>query len=249
MSALKKIVAGNWKMFGMQASVEQVLQLKNLLRERGANCDVVLCPPFTLLSLFSQSAGGAIAIGSQDCHNAVEGAFTGNISAQMIVDAGASVVIVGHSERRVMQGESDALVQQKASAAILANLKPIICVGETLEQRQSGEHLDVVGAQLLGSLPQSFGAQGLVVAYEPVWAIGTGKIPTLEDIGQMHDHIRGILSQKYGAQSANSIHILYGGSVKPNNAKDIFAVRNVDGALVGGASLKASDFSEIIYAC
>ena len=240
-----KLAAGNWKMNGTGASLAELAELA--AAHASPACDILICPPATLISRAAERASGtAIAIGGQDCHPAESGAHTGDISAAMLADAGASHVILGHSERRADHGETDALVAEKAEAAAAAGLMPIICVGETLEQREAGETLSVVGAQLSGSVPASLGA--LVIAYEPVWAIGTGKVPTLEEIAEVHAFIRSELAGMSGSFSAQDTAILYGGSVKPSNASDIFGVDDVDGALVGGASLKATDFSAIIAA-
>ncbi|HHB81481.1 MAG TPA: triose-phosphate isomerase, partial [Aliiroseovarius sp.] len=212
-----------------------------------ASVDILLCPPATLLDRMSALAGDTIATGGQDCHAAESGAHTGDISAAMLADAGASHVILGHSERRQDHGESDAMVEAKTRAALGAGLTPVGCIGESLEQRESGETLKVIGAQLAGSLPDDTPAT-LVVAYEPIWAIGTGKIPTMEQIAEVHDFIRAELTARFGEATGEAIRLLYGGSVKPGNADEIFTVSNVDGALVGGASLKAADFSPIITA-
>ncbi len=211
-------------------------------------CEILVCPPATLLERMTRRAmRSVIALGGQDCHVADKGAFTGDLSADMLADAGAKYVIVGHSERRAAYGESDSLVQSKAIAADAAGLTAIICVGETLEQRERGETLDVIGAQLAGSVPSGSNERTVVVAYEPVWAIGTGRIPTLSQIAEVHDFIRARLQSRF-EHNANGIRLLYGGSVKPSNAAEIFGVSNVDGALVGGASLNPADFSGIISA-
>ena len=242
----RKLAAGNWKMNGMGASLSEVDALA--ADWSNAACDVLLCPPATLLSRMSERVSGTgIATGGQDCHTATSGAHTGDISAAMIAEAGGSHVILGHSERRADHGESDALVAAKTSAAWGAGLIAVVCVGETLEERESGQTIDIVAGQLAGSVPDGATAANTVIAYEPVWAIGTGKVPTLEEIGAVHDDIRARLSARFGAEG-DGIRILYGGSVKPGNAAEIFAVPNVDGALVGGASLKASDFGGIIAA-
>lgn len=242
----RKLAAGNWKMNGLAASLTEIDALKAAFPSPG--CDVLICPPATLLSRLSDRAqGSAIATGGQDCHQNVSGAHTGDISADMIADAGGTYVILGHSERRADHGESDALVNAKTQAAWNAGLVAIVCVGETLDEREAGRTLDVVGGQLAGSVPEGATAANTVIAYEPVWAIGTGKVPTLEEIGAVHDDIRARLTARFG-EDATGIRILYGGSVKPSNATEIFGVANVDGALVGGASLKALDFGGIISA-
>ena len=210
------------------------------------DCDILICPPATLLSRMAEiAAGTAIAVGAQDCHANPSGAHTGDISAGMIADAGGTHVIVGHSERRSDHGESDAEVCAKAVAAWSAELAAIICVGESLQDREAGRTIDVVRGQLGGSVPDGATAQNTVVAYEPVWAIGTGKVPTLAEIADVHGDIRKELTARFGA-AAREIRLLYGGSVKPSNAQEIFGVPNVDGALVGGASLKAEDFGTIV---
>jgi len=204
--------------------------------------DLLVCPPATLVMMFASAThGSSVAIGAQDCHADASGAFTGDISAEMLADAGATAVIVGHSERRTYHHETDSMVRAKALAAWRAGLTAIVCVGETKEQRTSGQTLDVVGSQLAGSLPGSVVSEGLVVAYEPVWAIGTGLTPTAADVAEVHGFIRERLVKRFGA-TGEEIRVLYGGSVKPSNAHELLAVPNVDGALVGGASLKADDF-------
>jgi len=237
---MKPLIAGNWKMNGLAGSISEIEAL--IAKFAGSapdDRDVLICPPATLvLKLAHDFSDEAIQIGGQDCHAAEAGAHTGEISAEMLADAGASYVIVGHSERRADNGESDAMVHAKATAVLRAGLMPIICVGETAAQRKAGKEYEVVGAQLQGSLPQT--SQSYVVAYEPVWAIGTGLTPTNDDIAKMHDFIR--------EQTRSDIRLLYGGSVKPGNAKEILAISNVNGALVGGASLKANDFHPIVMA-
>ncbi|MEL7461837.1 MAG: triose-phosphate isomerase [Pseudomonadota bacterium] len=242
---MPKLAAGNWKMNGLDDSLAEIDAL--VAAHPAPGCDVLLCLPATLLTRAAgHIAGTAVMIGAQDCHPATSGAHTGDISAPMLADAGASYVILGHSERRADHGETDALVAEKAIAAATAGLTPIICVGETLDQRDAGDTLDVVGTQLSGSVPPALG--NVVIAYEPVWAIGTGKVPTLEQIGEVHGFIRSQLQGMGATFLADATPILYGGSVKPSNAAEIFAVADVDGALVGGASLKAADFSGIIAA-
>ncbi|MGH1369007.1 MAG: triose-phosphate isomerase [Maritimibacter sp.] len=241
----RKLAAGNWKMNGLGASL---LEAETLARSHPQSpIDILLCPPATLLAELS-NLEGAVQSGGQDCHAAQSGAHTGDISAQMLADAGAGYVILGHSERRADHGESDLDVRNKANAALDAGLKTIICVGETLAERDAANTLDIIGGQLAGSIPDGVTGETLVVAYEPIWAIGTGKIPTLDQIGEVHDFIRLRLEKRFGAGVGRSTRLLYGGSVKPSNAGEIFAVSNVDGALVGGASLKAADFSGIISA-
>lgn len=240
----RPIVIGNWKMNGLGASGAELMATAEAAAGVSA-CDVMICPPATLLAGFAESAKGtSVAVGAQDCHPAESGAHTGDISAEMVADAGGRAVIVGHSERRADHGEGDELVRAKAEAAHRAGLTAIICVGETEHQRDSGDAESVVGEQLSGSLPQSITAENTIIAYEPVWAIGTGRTPTLEDIEAMHGFIRRVVSELRGDVSTG-VRLLYGGSVKPGNAKDILNISDVDGALVGGASLKASDFSGI----
>ncbi|NSY37112.1 triose-phosphate isomerase [Leisingera sp. ANG59] len=243
----RKLAAGNWKMNG---TGENLAELAVLAESHGAPAaDILICPPATLLSRAADTArGSVVAIGGQDCHAKPDGAHTGDLSAAMLKDAGASAVILGHSERRADHGESDAQVCAKAEAAIGEGLTAVICIGETLAEREAGDTLKVAGTQLAGSVPASATGANTVIAYEPVWAIGTGKVPTLEQIAEVHDFLRAELTARFGAETADSIRLLYGGSVKPSNASEIFAVSNVDGALVGGASLKAADFSPIIAA-
>ncbi len=242
-----KLAAGNWKMNGLSADLAEVSRL--IGNHPAPGCEILLCPPATLLSRMSERvAGTPIVTGGQDCHAADSGAHTGDISARMLADAGAGYVILGHSERRTDHGETDDMVRAKARAALEAGLKVIICLGETLAEREAGNTLDVIGGQLAGSVPGDLSGETLVIAYEPVWAIGTGKVPTTAQIGEVHDFIRARLEERFGAEAGRSVRILYGGSVKPDNAAGIFAVANVDGALVGGASLKAADFSPIIAA-
>lgn len=243
---MRKLAAGNWKMNGTAASLAEVDAL--VAAHSTPVCEMLLCPPATLIAQMAWAAKGSVLkIGGQDCHPKASGAHTGDVSATMLADAGASHVILGHSERRADHGESDSLVVAKAAAAWAAGLIAVICVGETEAQRDAGKTLDVVGAQLAGSVPQGATAANTVIAYEPVWAIGTGRTPTLAEIAEVHGHIRARLAARFGAEAAG-MRILYGGSVKPSNATEIFAVANVDGALVGGASLKAADFGAIIAA-
>lgn len=243
----RKIAAGNWKMNGLKASIAELEALKG--STKGATCDIILCPPATLVAAMADvAAGSGIVIGGQDCHWNETGAHTGDTSAEMLADAGAAAVILGHSERRADHGETDAEVNKKSQAAWRAGLQAIICVGETEGQRDAGETLDVIGGQLDGSTPEGATAENTIIAYEPVWAIGTGRTPTLAEVGEVHDFLRGKLVTRFGDKIGNGVRILYGGSVKPSNAEEIFAVSNVDGGLVGGASLKASDFSGIVAA-
>jgi len=240
--ARRPLVAGNWKMNGLKASVGQ-LEKTIAGAERLPKADLMVCPPATLVANFAAVARGTrVAIGGQDCHAQASGAFTGDISAEMLKDAGAAAVIVGHSERRQYHGETDAAVRAKAMAAHRAGLLAIVCVGETRSEREAGRARMVVGTQLGGSLPDQ--AADLVVAYEPVWAIGTGLTPTPADIADVHRFIRERLDGRYGG-AGEGIRVLYGGSVNPGNAAELLAVANVDGVLVGGASLKADEFLAI----
>lgn len=241
---MRKLAAGNWKMNGTAADLAEVSALSAAFP--AATVDILLCPPATLLSRMSD-VSGPVATGAQDCHAKPSGAHTGDISAAMITDAGGTYVILGHSERRTDHGETDAVVCAKAEAALAGGLIAVVCVGETEAQRDAEETLAVIGTQLAGSIPEGATGDTLVVAYEPVWAIGTGKVPTLEQIGEVHDFMRAALKARFG-DTADAMRLLYGGSVKPGNAGEIFATSNVDGALVGGASLKAADFSAIIEA-
>lgn len=241
----RKLAAGNWKMNGVAGSLGEIETLAGAHPD--PSVDILICPPATLIARATEVAG-AIAIGAQDCHAKPSGAHTGDISATMLADAGASHVILGHSERRQDHEESDEDVRAKANAALQAGLKVVICVGESLDEREAANTLDIIGGQLAGSIPDGVTGENLVVAYEPIWAIGTGKIPTLDQIGEVHDFIRSRLERRFGAGVGRSTRLLYGGSVKPDNAAEIFGVSNVDGALVGGASLKAADFGPIIDA-
>lgn len=245
----RPLVAGNWKMNGLTASLAEIAAIAaGSGPAQVAGIELLICPPATLVAAAAgqakASAGGFLRIGGQDCHSAASGAHTGDISAEMLRDAGASHVILGHSERRADHGESDALVKAKAEAALRAGLIAIVCVGESEAQRKAGQTLDVVGAQLAGSLPAGATAANLVVAYEPVWAIGTGLTPTPQDVAEVHGFIRERLKAGLPGQG-EQVRILYGGSVKPSNAAKLMAVNNVDGALIGGASLLAKDFLAI----
>ncbi|WP_262695128.1 triose-phosphate isomerase [Kordiimonas aquimaris] len=244
----KSIVAGNWKMNGLSDSIAQLDALAGML-DKGvkADCDVLICPPFTLLSAFAMQTPTSVAIGAQDCHMNSSGAHTGDISAEMIKDTGASYVIIGHSERRADHGETNEIVSAKAKAAIHIGLKAIICVGETESQRDAGQTLSVVLSQVIDSIPSDASADDFIIAYEPVWAIGTGRTPTVQDVADVHAAIRKQLVDRF-TEAGKGIAILYGGSVKPSNADELMSVENVNGALVGGASLKAEDFNGIIDA-
>jgi triosephosphate isomerase len=253
--AIRPLIAGNWKMNGLKSSKSEFGAMVADAGSVIAKADLLVCPPATLLASFAENTRGilpanqkALALGAQDCHPEISGAHTGDISAEMLADAGASFVIVGHSERRADHGETDAMVRQKSEAAWRAGLIAIVCIGETRVQRDAGQTLDICGGQLGGSLPDGATAANLVVAYEPVWAIGTGLTPTAEDVKQVHRFIRDKLITRFKGEGAK-IRILYGGSVKPSNAAELMAVPNVNGALVGGASLKAADFLAIAAGC
>jgi triosephosphate isomerase len=242
-----KLIAGNWKMNGTAADLGEARDIADGARDVGPDVTVMLCPPATLIDrMAGMAVGTPLLIGGQDCHAGQSGAHTGDISAQMLADAGAGAVIVGHSERRADHGESDAAVRAKAEAVARAGLTAIICVGETEAERDAGEALAVVEAQLDGSVPQ-IDSPNLIIAYEPVWAIGTGKTATADDIAAMHHHIRGWLTGKFSA-GGSQVKILYGGSMKPGNAAEILAIADVDGGLIGGASLMAADFLAIVAA-
>jgi triosephosphate isomerase len=243
------LIAGNWKMNGTAAALAEVDRLADLMKSAGSlRSTVAICPPATLLDRLTERAAPAgILTGGQDCHPKPSGANTGDISATMLADAGAKYVIVGHSERRTDHGETDELVRAKALAALGAGLTPIICVGETLAERDAGRAAQVVSGQIAASVPDEAKEQTVVIAYEPVWAIGTGRTPTLADIQAMHHGIRAQLVERFGA-AGEAVPLLYGGSMKPANAREILAVPNVNGGLVGGASLLANDFFAIISA-
>jgi triosephosphate isomerase (TIM) len=247
--SIRPLIAGNWKMNGLKASTAELDAMLNGAAEVAGKADLLVCPPATLIAAFAdQARGKVVKVGAQDCHPSPSGAHTGDIAAEMLADAGASAVIVGHSERRADHGESDTLVKQKAEAAWRAGLMAIVCIGETQAQRDAGQTLDILRGQLGGSLPDGSVAANLVVAYEPVWAIGTGLTPTAQDVEQIHGFIRELLTSRFRADGAR-MRILYGGSVKPSNAAELMSVKNVNGALVGGASLKAADFLAIAKGC
>jgi triosephosphate isomerase len=251
--AARPLIAGNWKMNGLQGASAELRKIIGGARDLNPSIDILVCPPATLIASFAALARGtAVAIGAQDCHAEAAGAFTGDLSAEMLRDAGAGAVIVGHSERRSFHHETDAEVRAKTLAARRAGLLAVVCVGETRPEREAGHTIAVIGSQLAGSLPDGAKAaskaasmaESIAVAYEPVWAIGTGLTPSVADIAQVHGFIRGQLEARYGG-AAPGIRILYGGSVKPGNAAELMAVENVDGALVGGASLKAEELLAI----
>jgi triosephosphate isomerase (TIM) len=249
-STIRPLIAGNWKMNGLRSSMAEFEAMLAGAPTVVGKADLLVCPPATLVAAFSTKLGGSksVAIGGQDCHPKASGAHTGDISAEMLADAGASAVIVGHSERRADHGENDTLVRQKAEAAWRAGLTAIVCIGETQGHRDAGQTLEICRGQLQGSLPDGASASNLVVAYEPIWAIGTGLTPTAKDVEQIHQFIRETLTARFNKEGAG-MRMLYGGSVKPSNARELMAVANVNGALVGGASLKASDFLAIAAGC
>jgi len=240
----KTLIAGNWKMNGLQSALEEARAIARSVSDASPASETLICPPATLvMELARDLRASPVAVGGQDCHAAPDGAHTGDISAEMLKDAGATYVILGHSERRADHGESNAMVRDKVNAAFRVDITPIICVGESEAERDSGQHLDVVARMLDESLPMA--DEPFVIAYEPVWAIGTGRAAELSDIAEMHQHLRSVLAGR-SDKIAEETRLLYGGSVKPNNATEILAVDHVDGALVGGASLKASDFIQIL---
>ena len=245
-AARRPLLAGNWKMNGLSTSIAELARIiEGFDAALSARVDLLVCPPATLIAAFAERAKGRkVAIGAQDCHFEAAGAFTGDLSAEMLRDAGASAVIAGHSERRAGHGESDLLVRAKAEAALRAGLLAIVCVGETKAEREAGRTLEVVGRQLAGSVPDQATPQGLVLAYEPVWAIGSGLTPTPADVIEVHAMLRAELARRFG-EKARATRILYGGSVAPRNAAGLLKAAEVDGALVGGASLKASEFLSI----
>jgi triosephosphate isomerase len=241
----KKLAAGNWKMNGLQENLQEISYLSD--SANAASCEVLICPPATLIPTMALISDH-IAVGAQNCHAVQSGAHTGEISAEMMADAGASYVILGHSERRQNGGETNDLVRGKTKSAWAAGLTAIVCIGESLAQREASNTIDIIGGQLAGSVPDNATGENLVIAYEPIWAIGTGLTPTLDQIGEVHDFIRARLERRFGAGVGRSVRILYGGSMNPKNATEIAGVSNVDGGLVGGASLKAADFTHIINA-
>jgi triosephosphate isomerase len=246
---IRPLIAGNWKMNGLKSSAAEFEAMLAGAPALAAKADLLVCPPATLIADFADKASGSkVMVGAQDCHPTASGAHTGDLSAEMLADAGARAIIVGHSERRADHGEGDVLVRQKAEAAWRAGVTAIVCIGETRGQRDAGQTLDICGGQLAGSLPDGATAAKLLVAYEPVWAIGTGLTPTAKDVEEVHRFIRGVLTDRFGAEGGR-IRILYGGSVKPTNAAELMGVANVNGALVGGASLKAADFLAIAAGC
>jgi triosephosphate isomerase (TIM) len=247
--AIRPLIAGNWKMNGLKSSMAEFEAMLAGASQVAEKADLLVCPPATLIAAFAEKArGSALMVGAQDCHPKPSGAHTGDLAAEMLADAGAGAIIVGHSERRADHGESDVLVRQKAEAVWRVGLLAIVCIGETLKERDSGQTLDICRSQLTGSVPDRARADNLVVAYEPVWAIGTGLTPTAGDVEQIHRVIRDLLTARFHSEGSG-MRILYGGSVKSANAPELMAVANVNGALVGGASLKASDFLAIACGC
>jgi triosephosphate isomerase (TIM) len=248
--AIRPLIAGNWKMNGLKSSLVEFDAMLAGASDLAGKADLLVCPPATLIAGFAEKARGSktLAVGAQDCHPKPSGANTGDISSEMLADAGARAIIVGHSERRADHGETNELVRQKAEAVWRAGLTAIVCIGETRQQRDAGQTLDICRGQLEISVPDGARSDNLVVAYEPVWAIGTGLTPTSGDVEQIHRFIRDFLIARFKGEGAR-IRILYGGSVKPSNAAELMAVANVNGALVGGASLKAADFLAIARGC
>ena len=248
----KKIVAGNWKMNkNLQEGIALATELNDILKADKPNCDVVICTPFIhLASVAGIIDQSVIGLGAENCADKASGAYTGEVSAEMVKSTGAGYVILGHSERRAYYGETAEILKEKINLALANGLKVIFCIGEVLEERESGKQNEVVEAQLAGSLFDLTAEQfaNIILAYEPVWAIGTGKTATAEQAEEMHAFIRGVIAGKFGAEAAENVSILYGGSCKPSNAKEIFSKENVDGGLIGGAALKAADFKGIIYA-
>ncbi len=243
----KSLIAGNWKMNGLtEDSIKRVSDLLNKLKNEQTNAEILICPPFTLISkLADLLKGSSILLGAQDCHFNEKGAHTGDVSPTMLKDISVNYVILGHSERRADHNESNQIVSKKMENAINSSLKTILCVGETKEEKQENKTLKVVENQIINSLPKKFTSDNVVIAYEPVWAIGTGLVPTLDDIKQVHNFIRDLLV-KISPEHGDKIRILYGGSLNPKNAKEILAIDNVDGGLIGGASLVSEDFFTII---
>ena len=248
----KKIVAGNWKMNkNLQEGIALATELNDILKADKPNCDVVICTPFIhLASVAGIIDQSVIGLGAENCADKASGAYTGEVSAEMVKSTGAGYVILGHSERRAYYGETAEILKEKINLALANGLKVIFCIGEVLEERESGKQNEVVAAQLAGSLFDLTAEQfaNIILAYEPVWAIGTGKTATADQAEEMHAFIRGVIAGKFGAEAAENVSILYGGSCKPSNAKEIFSKENVDGGLIGGAALKAADFKGIIDA-
>ena len=248
MNTAKTLIVGNWKMNGLRKDLSEIMKIADFVEENPSDAQVVVCPPATLSALaVDLMRGRSVTIGGQDCHAEIAGAYTGDISAEKWNDVGAKFVIVGHSERREYYREDNDIVRAKATAALRANLTPIICIGETLAERESGKTLDVLGEQVRGCMPEAATNTPVAVAYEPIWAIGSGHTPSLDEIDEAHIFIRKAVQNIIGDMAATT-PLLYGGSVKPGNAQSILQIADVNGALVGGASLKASDFTQIIQA-
>ncbi|MFV0431068.1 MAG: triose-phosphate isomerase [Alphaproteobacteria bacterium] len=247
----KPLIAGNWKMNGLSQDSRELTQgIASWYKENAAACDMLVCPPFALLPIVKEALGDSgVFLGAQDCHMNEKGAHTGDSSAQLLKDVGCSHVIVGHSERRTDHAESNAIVKAKAEAAIKAGLVAVVCIGETLQERDAGKTIEVNSRQVKESMPQGGNAQNVVIAYEPVWAIGTGRIPSLEDVQETHAAIRKVIAEVIGDSEAANMKILYGGSMKPENAEELIALADVDGGLIGGASLKVEDFTAIAKSC
>lgn len=243
----RPLIVGNWKMHGLTAQLADIEALAASMSAEPVRADVLICPPFTLIASAARIAGPFVSIGAQDCHHETSGAFTGEISARMLKDAGASAVIVGHSECRLQQGETSERVAAKANAAVGAGLLAIICIGETQVERASGQALYTCAAQLTRSVPKDIAASAIAIGYEPLWAIGSGEVPTGDRIAEMHGHIRQCLVHLLGAAGGN-VRIVYGGSIEPDNAGGVLALPEVGGVLVGGASLKPRDFEAIVRA-
>lgn len=243
---MRTLIAANWKMHGNLSWVQKPAEFRALFPASTDNIDILLCPPAHMLeALACASEGLDISVGAQNCHDQNSGAYTGELSADMVAETGATYVILGHSERRANFGDTDGWVAAKTSTAQKAGLRPIVCVGESRAEREAGYAEEIVGTQIAGSIPADVDGANLVIAYEPVWAIGTGLTPTIEDIATIHDHIRGCLTTRFGAKVADKIQILYGGSVKPENAKEILALKDVAGALIGGAGLEMKSLAAI----
>ena len=240
----RRLIAGNWKMNGLSAEIAEIEAIADGATANGPEC--LICPPTTILAAAKAAVGDRpLKLGAQDCHTAEKGAHTGDISVAMLTDAGANYIIVGHSERRADHGETDELVKAKAEVALAGGALPIVCIGETLAEREANDTLKVIATQMAGSVPSANPAAKIVIAYEPVWAIGTGLTPTSEQIAEVHSAIRGHLKEQFGA-GADDVRILYGGSLNPKNADEILAIPDVDGGLIGGASLKADSFLSIV---
>ncbi len=243
---MRTLIAANWKMHGDLSWIQKPSEFRALFPAGKDNIEILLCPPAHMLeAMVGASTGLDISVGAQNCHDESSGAYTGELSADMVAETGATYVILGHSERRAIFGDTDNWVAAKTSAAQKAGLRPIVCVGESRAEREAGQAEEVVGAQIDGSIPADARGDNIVIAYEPVWAIGTGLTPTIEDIATIHDHIRGCLTARFGVKGADKIQILYGGSVNPENAQEILALKDVAGALIGGAGLEMKSLAAI----